>query len=146
MKPYRKERMSSMVQRIISDAIEHKLNDPRVAPLTTVSRVKLTGDLTIATVYLTVPGDDAAERRTLRAIRHAGGFLQRMLAQELQVRQCPELRFEMDEAAKRARETMRLIAENVRNLPEKPSEHESAAEDQESPGRGGHEGSDGERE
>jgi ribosome-binding factor A len=111
--------MTSMVQRIISDAIEHKLNDPRVAPLTTVSRVRMTGDLTVATVYLTVPGGDVLERQTLVAIRHATGYLQRMLAHELQVRQCPELRFEMDEAAKRAKETMRLIAENERNRPDR---------------------------
>ncbi len=126
MKPYRKERITSLIQRIISDAIEHKLSDPRVAPLTTVSRVKLTGDLTIATVYLMVQGDETIERRTLRAIRHASGYLQRMVAQELTVRQCPELRFEMDEAAKLARETMRLIAENRRNRPEGEDEIESA--------------------
>jgi len=134
MKPYRKERITSLVQRIVSDAIEHKLNDPRVAPLTTVSRVKVTGDLTIATVYLTVQGDEAAERRTLSAIRHAGGYLQRMVAQELRVRQCPELRFEMDEAAKRARETMRLISENIRNRPDGDASPDGGLEAVEPPG------------
>jgi ribosome-binding factor A len=118
MKPYRKEKMTSLVQRIVSEAIGQKLADPRIAPLTTVSRVKMTGDLTIATVYLTIPGDEAAERTTLRAIQHASGFLQHTLAQELQARQCPELRFEVDESAKRAKETLRLLAENRREHPE----------------------------
>jgi ribosome-binding factor A len=107
-----------LVQQIISEAIGQKLSDPRIAPHTTVSRVRLTGDLSIATVFLTVTGTDSVERRTLTAIRHAGGYLQRVLAAELRVRQCPELRFELDEIAKRARETMRLIAENERNRPE----------------------------
>lgn len=123
MKLYRKERITSMVQKIISEAIGHKLSDPRIAPLTTVSRVKLTGDLSIATVYLTVAGDDVDERRTLTAIRHAGGYLQRVLAAELRVRQCPELRFEIDELARRAKETMRLIAENERNRPDSAKLH-----------------------
>lgn len=118
MKPYRKEKMTSLVQQIVSEAIGQKLADPRIAPLTTVSRVKMTGDLTIATVYLTVLGDESAERNTLRAIQHASGFLQRTLAQELQARQCPELRFELDQSAKRAKETLRLLAENRRQHPE----------------------------
>lgn len=118
MKAYRKEKMTSLVQQIVSESIAQKLNDPRIAPLTTVSRVKLTGDLTIATVFLTVPGDEAAERTTLRAIQHATGFLQRTLAHELQVRQCPELRFELDVSAKRAKETLRLLAEIRQQHPE----------------------------
>ncbi len=118
MRPYRKEKVASVVREIISDAIAHRMNDPRVAPLTTVSRVRVAGDLTVATVYLTIPGDEAEERRTMAAIHHAAGFLQRMLAGRLDIRQCPELRFKVDEAAKRARETIRLIEENRRNRPD----------------------------
>ena len=143
MRPHRKERIASVVREIVSDAIARRLNDPRVAPLTTVSRVTVTGDLSVATVYLTVVGDAAAETRTLAALQHAAGFVQRMVAHEVRIRQCPELRFEIDEAAKRVRETMRLLEENRRREPqlyptaepaataEEPSE--SAADDVEVP-------------
>ena len=83
-----------------------------------MARVEISGDLQIARVYLTVPGGEAAERRTLAAVRHAGGYIQRMVASELTIRQCPELRFDIDERAKRVRETMQLLEANRRNRPE----------------------------
>jgi len=118
MRAYRKEKVSSVVHQIVSETIAHRLNDPRVAPLTTVTRVAMTGDLLVAKVYLSVPGDEATERRTLTAVRHASGYIQRMVARELPVRQCPELRFEIDAAVKGVRRTMELLAENRRREPE----------------------------
>ena len=115
MRPYRKEKIASVVREIVSEAIARRINDPRLAPLTTVSRVEMNGDLTLAKVFLTVCGDAATERRTIAAMRHAAGYVQRMVAHELSIRQCPELRFELDETARRVRETMQLLAENQRN-------------------------------
>jgi ribosome-binding factor A len=113
--------MASLVHEIVSDAISHRLQDPRVDVLTTVTRVEVSGDLLVAKVFLSVPGGDAIERRTLKAVRHAGGYLQRLVAEELTVRQCPELRFEVDTGAKQARRTLELLAENRRNDPGDPA-------------------------
>jgi len=117
MKSHRKERVASLVREIVSQAIAHQLNDPRVHPLTTVTRVEMVGDLEAARVYLTVYGDEAAERRTLLAIQHARGFLQRIVAGELVMRQAPRLEFKIDGSVKIARETMARIAENRRANP-----------------------------
>ena len=118
MKSHRRERVASVIRDIVSQAIAHRLNDPRVEPLTTVTRVEMVGDLDIARIYLSVSGDAATERRTLQAIRHASGFIQRIVAKEMVIRQCPMIQFEIDEAAKIARETMTLMAENRRSKPE----------------------------
>ncbi len=118
MRPYRKEKVASLVRQIVSEAIVHRLHDPRVAPLTTVTRVEMTDDLLIARVYLSVPGDDAVESRTIAAIRHAAGYIQRMVAGELSIRQCPELRFEIDKAVKGVRRTMELLEDIRRREPE----------------------------
>ena len=118
MKPLRRERVASLVHEIVGEVVAHGLNDPRVEPLTTVTRVEVTGDLEFAKVYVSIPGGDAAESRTLTAIRHAAGFLQRILGQELSMRQCPVLRFEVDESVKTARHTLALLAEERRKHPE----------------------------
>lgn len=118
MRGYRKERVASLVHEIVSEAILRRINDPRVSPLTTVTRVQISGDLTIATVYLAVCDDSAVERRTITALRHAGGFIQRMVAKGLDMRQCPELRFEVDEQLKKVKHTLQLLDENRRNLPD----------------------------
>ena len=118
MRPYRREKLASLVRHIVGEAIVHRLHDPRVAPLTTVTRVEMTGDLLLARVYLSVPGDDAAESRTIAAMRHAAGYIQRMVARELSIRQCPELRFEVDKAVKGVRRTMELLDDIRRREPE----------------------------
>lgn len=109
MRPYRKERVASAVREIVSEALAHRMNDPRVEPLTTITRVEVTGDLLIARIFLSVPGGEPVERRTLRALQHARGFVQGIVARSLNLRQCPELRFEVDEAWKGARRTMELL-------------------------------------
>jgi ribosome-binding factor A len=109
---FRKERVAGAIREIVSEAISRKINDPRLAPLTTVSRVTVSGDLTIATVFFTVVGDAAVERRSLAALQHARGFIQHLVAEQIDMRQCPELRFELDEVAKKVRETMLILDEN----------------------------------
>lgn len=129
---FRKERVAEAIKMIVSDAILRRINDPRLAPLTTVSRVVVSGDLAVATVYLTVVGGETLERRSLAALRHAGGFVQRLVAEQIDMRTCPELRFELDEVAKKVRETMLLLDENRQREPhlyEKDDSEDSETED-----------------
>jgi len=105
----RAERMANTVRSIVSEVIRNKLNDPRISPLSSVTRVEMSGDLTIAKVFISVYGEDAEGRRTLTALRHAKGHVQRFVARHLRVRYCPEVRFEMDDALKRATDTVRII-------------------------------------
>lgn len=109
--------MASGIREIVSDAIARKINDPRLAPLTTISRVEVSGDMSVATIFMTVVGDAPVERRSIAALRHATGFVRRLVAEQLEVRQCPEIRFEIDETAKRIREMMQLLDENRRREP-----------------------------
>lgn len=115
MGSFRKEKVASTIRNIVSNVIAHQLHDPRVDPLTTVTRVVMSADLLTARVYLSVHGGGAAERRTLEAILHAGGYIQRILAGNLTMRHCPELRFEIDEAVEGVRRTMELLDENLRD-------------------------------
>ena len=118
MGAYRKEKVARVIRQVVGDAIAHRLNDPRVSPLTTVTRVSVSSDLLIAKVYLTVHGSDIDERQTLRAVQHASGYVQRLVARELTMRHCPEVRFEIDEVAKATQKTMELLAQNRLREPE----------------------------
>ena len=117
MKRFRKERIGSVIRDVVAQAVQQRLNDPRVSSLTTVTRVEMSGDVQFAVVYLSVPGGDIEERKTLAAIKHAGGFLQRLVARELSIRQCPELRFDIDERPKKVRQMMDLLEKNRREEP-----------------------------
>ena len=117
MKRFRKERLGSVIRDVVAQAVQQKLNDPRVSPMTTVTRVEMSDDAQIAEVYFSVPGGDVEERKTLAAIKHAGGFLQRLVARELSIRQCPEIRFDIDERAKMVQQMMDLLEKNRRERP-----------------------------
>jgi len=136
MRTHRKEKVARVIKQVVGEAIVHRMQDPRITAFITVTRVEVSGDLAIAKVYLSVQGDEATERRTIVALRHARGFLQREVAQALSIRQCPEVRFEIDQAAKEARRTMELLEENRRREPElyesvedesEPIEHDATA-------------------
>lgn len=118
MRPYRREKVASAIHEIVGDLLVRGLNDPRVDALTTVTRVEVTGDLLIARVFVTVPGDEAAESRTLKGLQHAAGFFRSEIAHQLDMRTTPAVRFEIDDVAKKVRAMMMLLEENRRKNPE----------------------------
>lgn len=117
MRPYRREKMTSTIRSFMGAAIRDHVNDPRVDPLTTVTRVELSADLLSAKIYVITHGKPSVMRRSLAGLQHASGHLQRLLAAHLQVRQCPRISFELDEAFLTAEETLRLIANNRAGRP-----------------------------
>ncbi len=97
----RQEKVCKVIQAVVSEAIRDDLADPRVKGMVSVTRVEVTPDLRLAKVYLSVFGQDAAgEELCLKGIRHAHGFLQTRVAEQLRIRSCPVLRFEMDRSFK----------------------------------------------
>ena len=113
MKSHRPERVANVVRAVVGDAIANKLNDPRIAPLSSVTRVEVSGDLTCAKVWISVMGEASVQRRTLAGLRSATGLVQRLLGRELPIRHCPRLSFHLDESIKKGAETIRLIDETM---------------------------------
>ena len=108
----RQEKMARAVKEIVSEVILKHLSDPRIVGFVSVTRVKVAADLRIADVYLSIFGSDAAgEKKTYQAIEHARPKIQSMLADEIESRFCPVLRFHKDEEFKKALETLRLLEE-----------------------------------
>ncbi len=132
MKSHRPERVAHVIREVVSEAIAHKLSDPRIAPLSSVTRVEMSADLEYAKVWVSVLGDVPAQRRTMAGLKSAAPLVQRMVARELPLRHCPRLSFMLDESIKKGAETLRLIREAMAEIePPKPEEPEA---DQESPG------------
>lgn len=128
MKPYRIQKVSSEVRSIVSDAIKNHLQDPRISPLTSVTRVEVSGDLALAHVHISVFGSPSDQKKTMRALDSASGYIQQLLAKSLTIRQCPHLIFHHDESLRKGDEVLRMIDENERqrdgseaqNLPDQP--------------------------
>jgi ribosome-binding factor A len=141
MKSFRPQRVANVIREVVSEAIAGKLSDPRIGSLVSVTRVEVTADLEHAKVFFSVMGPPAAERRTMQGLQSAVGVVQRMVARELSIRQCPKLSFHLDETIKRTAETLRIINETMAEYEERPVPESESAQSQ-APAPGEDEGAD----
>ena len=117
----RMRRVDEAVREVLGDAISKDLKDPRVG-FVTVTDVKTSPDLRHARVYVSVLGDPAGRRATLRGLQSAHGFLQRRVADELHLKHTPELVFEYDDSVERGMRVSELLERHA------PSPDEGAGE------------------
>jgi ribosome-binding factor A len=111
----RQAKVARAVKEVVSDAIAHHLNDPRIEGFVSVTRVEVSADLRGADVYVSIfGGSPSCGKRTFSAIQHARSRIQSVLAGELECKFCPVLRFHMDDKFKESLETIRLIEETGR--------------------------------
>jgi ribosome-binding factor A len=94
---------------VLSDALP-SLKDPRIG-FVTVTGVRTTKDLSLATVYVSVLGTEQEQMRTLDGLRSAHGVLQAQVARELGTRRTPVLTFEYDPAIERGVRLTKIIDE-----------------------------------
>ena len=104
----RSHRVADFIQRELSGMIRTEIRDPRVSPMLTVASVEVSRDLSVAKVYYSLLDPEERED-TQAALRRAAGFLRRRLAQEMQIRSVPELRFHYDDSAERGAAMSALI-------------------------------------
>ena len=125
----RTERVASVVRTVIGTAIQTRLDDPRIEPITSVTRVIVSGDLSFARVYVSVLSDRPKRRDlTVAALRSASGLLRSLVADALHTRVVPELAFELDDSIQKGIETVDLLDELARETPEMRGTSEPAPE------------------
>lgn len=113
MRSRRPEIVGDEIQKIISGIISGKLNDPRVPLMTTVTAVKMSKDLSHATVFISVFGDERTKKETMDAIEHAKGFIRYETVQQINLRVAPELHFKLDNTLDEAERMDALIKKTI---------------------------------
>lgn len=94
---HRVERIQAQVREEVSQMLATEVRDPGVG-LVTVTRAKVTGDLSLARIYWTIIGDANERKKTVKALERATGFVRHLLAERLALRRVPELKFIFDES------------------------------------------------
>lgn len=105
----RTERIGSVIRSVIAEAIQSRLSDPRILPLTSITRVDVTEDLQLARVHVSVLAPPARRTLCVEALQSAAGRLRRLLAPELRLRKLPTLEFHLDESVQHAFTTVEAI-------------------------------------
>jgi ribosome-binding factor A len=104
----RKERLGDEIRDIVATCLSGgHLNDPRLE-FVTVTGVKLSPDLQLATIYFRVL-DEAAKNTTKKGLEGARGFFRNRLAEELEIRRVPTLRFFYDNSVENSERVESLL-------------------------------------
>jgi len=86
-----------------------ELNDPRLTGLPSITRVKISPDLSMADIYITVMGTPGQQTAALNALKHSAGVMRTKLTKVLSIRVAPFLRFQLDEDLKRELAVLDLL-------------------------------------
>jgi len=104
----RPEQVAENIRQVVAEAIGRDVRDPRVG-LVTVTRVEVSGDLSHATVYVTVPGSEDEQQEGLAGLESAAGFLRSKLARVLTMRAVPTVAFKHDRGLEHAQHIEALL-------------------------------------
>ena len=90
------DRLNHTYQEVISDILMREVKDQDIK-FVTVTGVEVTNDLSFAKIYYTVL-DKEKQESTKKALEKASPFIRTKLAEKVEVRHTPELRFIYDKS------------------------------------------------
>ena len=91
-------RVNTEVQRELSNILRAGIKDPRVALWTSVVAVEVAPDLKTCKAFISVLGDEKAQKDTVAGLKSAEGYIRRELARTLNMRNTPEIKFVLDQS------------------------------------------------
>ena len=122
MNTRRVAKAAEAIRESVSMTILLGLRDPRVKNVT-VLRAEVSGDLRAAKIYVSVMGDAKTQSLTMHGLESARGFIQAKVADRLQTKNTPIIKFVLDQGAKRSAETSQALREVMpADSPAAPSE------------------------
>lgn len=102
-------RISEEIRKVVSELITREIKDPRVNPITSVTKVQVTNDLSYANIYVSVLGDKEVKEDTLKGLKSAKGFIRKEIGNRIDLRHAPEPVFHLDESIEHSLYISKLI-------------------------------------
>lgn len=105
----RRERLASVIEEVVSDLLQREVKDPRVASLTSVTRVEVDPGFNMARVFVSIMGTEEERKATIRALERATGFFRSKLGEALTIRHTPDLQFVHDRSIEEGDRVLAMI-------------------------------------
>lgn len=115
-------RVNGEVMKELSLIIQNQIKDPRIHPMTSVTAVEVAPDLKTCKAYISVLGDEEAQKNTLAGLRSAEGYIRRELARTVNLRNTPQIRFVLDQSIAYGINMSKLIDHVVKEMDDKEGE------------------------
>ena len=107
----RSDRLADEIRDLVARCFSGgQMRDPRLQNVT-ITAVKLSGDLQIASIYFRIMGEDADIEGATKGLESAKSFLRKKLAGALDVRRVPDIRFFYDESVEYGAHIEKLLAQ-----------------------------------
>lgn len=122
---HRIERIESTLQRAVSEVLQRRIADPRIEGVVSITRVKVSPDLSDAYVYVSVL-PESKQRQVLRGLQHAGGHIRTLVGKTVALRTMPRLDFRLDESLKTQAEVYDAIRRGMDRTGPEPDDPDVA--------------------
>ena len=90
-------RIDEEYRKELSQIISYDLKNPNVTGLISVTKVKVTNDLKYAKVYVSILNSKNL-KETMEGLKKSSGFIRSELARKINLRNTPEILFELDDS------------------------------------------------
>ena len=114
--PHRQEKLGELIAVETSDLLRTRMKDPRIG-FASITHVEVSGDLRHAKIFVSVMGSEEEQKDTMKALKHATGFLRHELASRLVLRYMPELVFKLDNSIVQVARILELINKSEQEHP-----------------------------
>lgn len=105
----RAQRIADRIRQELSVLLLYDISDPRLVGVT-VTDVTVDREMAFASIYVSALEGSQRAEEILEGLEHAQGFIRRELAQKIDLRSFPNLRFHWDPTAERADHIEKLLA------------------------------------
>ncbi|MEI6509333.1 MAG: 30S ribosome-binding factor RbfA [bacterium] len=106
--PLRREKLQEAIRELIATVVHRELKDPRVG-FATITKVEMTPDGRSVKVFFSVLGTAEQVQQTMEGLTKAQGFLQKRVAEHLQMRLAPRLQVVYDDSLEKAMQVQQLL-------------------------------------
>jgi len=106
----RLERIADRIRQEVSEMLLRSIHDPRLSMIS-ITDAKVDRELAYADVYVSALEGSARAPEILAGLRSASGFIRHELAQRMELRAFPQLRFHWDPTPENADRIERTLAE-----------------------------------
>ena len=115
-------RIDEEYKKELSNIIDRELKDPNITGLISVTKVKVTTDLKYAKVYVSIMGSKNL-KDTMNGLKNASGYIRTELAKRINLRNTPEIIFEIDDSIEYGTRIDNILKEIMPKKEENGSEY-----------------------
>lgn len=115
MTTHRAESVGREIQKEIGRIVDAEIDDPLIG-FVTITGVDMSADLKHADVYFSAYGEPDAMENAFAGLKRARKFIRRLIAERLELRYVPDMRFHPDSTPQKAQRIEELLRAEAADL------------------------------